>query len=492
MERLQLKHQKMNSFKFTKAQQDFIKNIKPMHRHICCYGGTGSGKTIMFLSLLIIKCGLYPKSRHLVVRGHSNSFKETIIKDFQRLEIYNLYEANPWKINHTDYTISFKNGSTIQCVGSDQTHHFRKVQGARYSTIYLNECSKLQVSHLFGSEGIMGRLTQGKVVITQEEANTMQEGSYCYGNVNGVKSLYYELKKQYYYDFNPPTKAHWTYKYFIKQIHPVTGNFMQDNKNFYIGIINPSQNPYSTTNLYEDLQEQGSKTLQSLYYGEFQDIGGNVMSRDMFSTYYQGDLDQPWISIFATVDVAFTDTKQSDYSVFCVWGVNESRHLYLLDMWRFKGRSGTFDKYFYQMYMKWKDGFRNGSSGLRGIYLEKIRNERLIDELQAKYGKALIQDTIPRTKDKFSRFLDAQGFIEQGNIFLPSPSVQIQGGGFAKDFIETFLAECEAFSDNPKDYENDDIVDCTADAVYVVKTLPKPNAFIFDEDVNKYMENSYY
>jgi len=468
----------MNQFKFTPAQQEFIKSIKPYHRHICCYGGTGSGKTIMFLALLIMRCGLYPRSRHLIVRGHSNSFKGTIITEFERLQTYNLYEANPWKINHTDYTISFKNGSSIECVGSDQLHHFRKVQGARYSTMYLNECSTLQVFHLFGSAGIMGRLTQGKIVITQEEADTMQEGSYCYGNVNGVKCLYYELKKQYYYDFNPPTKAHWTYKYFIKQIHPVTGNFMQDNKNFYIGIINPSQNPYSTTNLYEDLQEQGSKTLQSLYYGKFQDVGGQLISRDMFQTYYQGDLEQEWLKIFFTVDVAYRDNKQSDWSVIAVWGINLDKKLYLFDILRFKGRSTVFDNKLRGMIKIWQDGFKNGSSGLKSIVIEKNGNARLIDQLCTEYGSGLIDDTIPRVKDKFSRFLDVQGFIENGNVFLPSPDVQIQNRGKASSFLEPFLFECESFSQNEEDYEHDDQVDCLTDASQIALTFRQARPII--------------
>lgn len=450
-------------FTLNKAQFEAFEKIQTgKYKYIGLYGGGRSGKTTLILFIILLRAIRFPKSTHLIVRATHNSMKSSIYyQSFGKLlNFHNIKATTTYKRNDQDLTIKLDNGSVIQMKGLDHERRQESLLGNEYSTIYFNECSSLNYSLM---RALSSRLAE---------------------NICDVN--------QFFFDFNPPTKAHWTYKYFIKKIDPVLQTELLYQDQMFVCKINPIDNPHISKTYIEDQEMQGKAHYQRFVEGEFQDIGGNVMSRDMFSTYYQGDLDQPWISIFATVDVAFTDTKQSDYSVFCVWGVNESRHLYLLDMWRFKGRSGTFDKYFYQMYMKWKDGFRNGSSGLRGIYLEKVRNERLIDELQAKYGKSLIQDTIPRTKDKFSRFLDAQGFIERGSIFLPSPAVEIQNGGFAKDFIETFLAECEAFSDNPKDYENDDIVDNLADAVYVVKTLPKPNTFIFDEDVNKYMENSYY
>jgi len=433
-----------NYFKLTKAQQQIYELIQTeKYKYIALYGGGRSGKTTLILFIILLRAIQYPKSTHLIVRATHNSMKSSIYQQSfgKLLQFVNIKATVEYKKNDQDLTIRLENGSVIQLKGLDHERRQESLLGNEYSTIYFNECSSLNY-HLMPP--IISRLAE---------------------NICDVNQVYY--------DFNPPTKAHWTYKYFIKKVDPLLHTTLAYGDQMLVAKINPTENPYIAKDYIEMQKAQGSKMYQRFVEGDFQDIGGNVMSRDMFSTYHQDDLDQKWISIFATIDVAFTDSKQSDYSVFCVWGVNESRRLYLLDMWRFKGRSGTFDKYLYQMYMKWKDGFRDGSSGLRAIYLEKIRNERLIDELQAKYGRSLIQDTIPRSKDKFSRFLDAQGFIEKGNIFLPDITVQIQGGGFAKDFLETFLAECEAFSDNPKDYEHDDIVDCAADAVYVVKTMPK-------------------
>ena len=269
----------MTQFKLTPAQERFINTIQPYHKHICCYGGTGSGKTIMFLALLIMRAGMFPRSRHLIVRGANNTLKGTIINDFKKLQITNLFDANPWKINNTDLVITFANGSSIDCIGSDDEAHFRKVQGARYSTIYMNECSTLQTRNLFGHEGIMGRLSQGVITISKEEAERMEEGTYEYGVIDGMQTYYYEIFNRFFYDFNPPTKAHWTYKYFIENIHPIT-QLQLDISKFCIGIINPQDNPYSSDGLYEQLSEGGENSLKSLWSGQFQDVGGKFIQRE--------------------------------------------------------------------------------------------------------------------------------------------------------------------------------------------------------------------
>jgi predicted phage terminase large subunit-like protein len=134
-----------------------------------------------------------------------------------------------------------------------------------------------------------------------------------------------------------------------------------------------------------------------------------------------------------------------------------------------------FDRRLRAFYDLWKDGFKNGSSGLTNIYIEKSGNTRLIDALETEYGSYIINTDLPRTTNKFSRFLNAQGFIENGKVYVPDAEIEIRGRGKARAFLETFFDECEAFTDNPKDYENDDIVDCLSDACYITTTKPQFN-----------------
>lgn len=463
----------MEVFKFTNAQTQFIQGIKPTHKHVCCYGGTGSGKTIMFLALIIMRAGMYPKSKHLIVRGKSNSIKETVLQDFKKLEIYNLYASNPWKVNHTDFSIAFENGSYIQCIGSDQEQHFRKVQGARYSTMYINECSKLQVRHLFGSEGIMGRLTQGKVILTEEETEGMLSNQYQYGLVNGVKCYYYELVKQYYYDFNPPSKAHWTYRYFIQNIQPQTGLKITNLDTFHIGRINPNQNPYSSGDIYGLLSEQGQNTLQSLFYGEFQDIGGKFIKREYFGSYGEEIQDIAFEKMFITTDFAKSKSVTSDYNVLCVWGICGRGYLYLLDTERFKAISIEELPKLKRVYKYWENGFRNGKAGITAIYVEKPGNGDLIAVLRSEYGY-LIDTDIPRSSNKFSRFSAIRGFIESGKVFLPNTNMSIRNIKVSS-WLDIYLTELESFSEDDTEYEHDDIVEGFIDACQVAMTKPKFN-----------------
>jgi PBSX family phage terminase large subunit len=431
-----------NNFTLTNAQLEIFKEIQQGgYNKIALYGGGRSGKTTLILFIILLRAMQFPKSTHLIVRATHNAMKSSIYyQSFGKLLSYtNVKASATFKKNDVDLTIKLDNGSMIQLKGLDHERRQESLLGNEYSTIYFNECSSLNYN-----------------LMTSLDSRLAEK--IC--DIN-----------QIYFDFNPPTKAHWTYKYFIQKVDPILKISLPNQEKMFVGKVNPVDNPHIANDYVERQKERGAAHYQRFVEGEFQDIGGNIISRDMFSTYYQEATQQHWESIFATIDVAYTDKKQSDYSVFCVWGLNSSRHLYLLDMWRFKERTTVFDNNLYQLYTKWKDGFNNGSSGLRAIYIEKIGNARLIDQLRQKYGSQLIKDNIPRTKDKFSRFLDAQGFIESGKVFLPDSTVQIHNGGKASDFLETFLSECEAFSQNPDDYAHDDIPDCLTDGVYVAQTI---------------------
>jgi PBSX family phage terminase large subunit len=431
-----------NYFKLTNAQLETLEKIQQGgYKYIALYGGGRSGKTTLILFNILLRAIQYPKSTHLIVRATHNSMKSSIYyQSFGKLLQYaNIKASATFKRNDADLTIKLDNGSTIHLKGLDHERRQESLLGNEYSTIYFNECSSLNY-HLMPP--IISRLAE---------------------NICDINQVYF--------DFNPPTKAHWTYKYFVKKIDPITQIGLPYAEQMIVHKINPIDNPHIAKDYIEMQKDQGSAVYQRFVEGEFQDVGGLLMSRDMFNTYYQQELDQQWTTIFMTIDVAYRDTKQSDWSVISVWGINESNHLYLLDMLRFKGRSTQFDKKLGGMYKIWRDGLKNGSSGLRKVVVEKSGNARLIDELTVKYGKALIDDSIPRIKDKFSRFLDAQGFIERGNVFLPDVSVEIPNRGRASDFLETFLFECESFSQNEDDYEHDDIVDSLVDACYIANTL---------------------
>ena len=435
-----------NNFQLTKAQWQAFQEIqKGGYKYIALYGGGRSGKTMLILYMILLRAIQYPNSTHLIVRSTHSAMKSSVyFQSFGKLlNFANVKGACSYKRNEVDLTIKLENGSVIQMRGLDHERRQESLLGNEYSTIYFNECSNLNYALM---ASLPSRLAE---------------------NICAINQIYY--------DFNPPTKAHWSYKFFVQKIDPITRISLPYKEQFYIKKINPTENPHVAKDYIQTQKDQGSAIYKRFVEGDFQDVGGVLISRDMFSTYYEADLDQYWVDIFIVVDVAYMDKEKSDYSVITVWGINQQGFLYLFDLDRFKKRGTMFDRRLRAFYDLWKDGFKNGSSGLTNIYIEKSGNTRLIDALETEYGSYIVNTDLPRTTNKFSRFLNAQGFIENGKVYVPDAEIEIRGRGKARAFLETFFDECEAFTDNPKDYENDDIVDCLSDACYLAINKAKMN-----------------
>lgn len=203
-----------------------------------------------------------------------------------------------------------------------------------------------------------------------------------------------------------------------------------------------------------------------------------LMSRSMFNRYSQEDLDQPFDDVFITVDLAYTDNKKSDYSVIAVWGVNKLRNLYLLDLHRFKGRGTAYFKKLEAVHQIWNNAIPNTT--ISGIYLEKSGNAQTLDIMEHSNSPfSYLIKPIPRTKSKILRFYEVQFVIcnadGKGRVYLPNNDMIIRNGGLAKAFVEPFLDECEAFTEEASDYENDDMVDTLIDSCYILSTKPQFN-----------------
>jgi phage terminase large subunit-like protein len=198
----------------------------------------------------------------------------------------------------------------------------------------------------------------------------------------------------------------------------------------------------------------------------------------MFNRYSEEDLTQQFDDVFITVDLAYTDNKKSDYSVIAVWGINKLRNLYLLDLHRFKGRGTAYFKKLEAVHQVWNNAIPNTT--ISGIYLEKSGNAQTLDIMEHPNSPfSYLIKPIPRTKSKILRFYEVQFVIcnadKKGRVFVPNNDIMVRNGGIAKSFVEPFLDECEAFTEEESDYENDDMVDTLIDACYILSTKPQFN-----------------
>jgi phage terminase large subunit-like protein len=125
-----------------------------------------------------------------------------------------------------------------------------------FATIYLNECSQIPWS----SVGIaVTRLAQ-----KAEQA------------VKGMEPTI--LKPRMYYDCNPPSKAHWTYKVFVEKRDPETRLALAKPDEYAHFQINPQDNTENLTDGYLDtLQSLSARHQKRFLSGEFADATPNAL-----------------------------------------------------------------------------------------------------------------------------------------------------------------------------------------------------------------------
>ena len=173
-------------FGFTVKQMEIYNVLaRNSFKHICIYGGGRSGKTTFHIFNLFLRACKVGHSRHLIVRQVKNSIKPSILEGtIQNLIQYDVFKPirgnKDFKINYQDLTVSFPNGSKIYCHGLNDDSKMEHILGNEYSTIFFNECSSINYSRM---KPLKSRLAEKN-----------------------------ELAKRFFYDFNPPSKTHWTYQ----------------------------------------------------------------------------------------------------------------------------------------------------------------------------------------------------------------------------------------------------------------------------------------
>lgn len=173
-------------FKRTEKQKEATK-ILASSDEAALWGGSRSGKTFLIIRSIIIRASK-TKSRHLIARKHFNHVKISIWYDTLPKVLAICFPKLAVEFNKSDWFITLPNGSEIWFGGVDDKERVEKILGNEYSTIYLNECSQMSYD---------------SVTVLQTR---LAENS--------------GLDLRMWYDFNPPTKKHWTFLYFVEGINP--------------------------------------------------------------------------------------------------------------------------------------------------------------------------------------------------------------------------------------------------------------------------------
>lgn len=211
---------------------------------------------------------------------------------------------------------------------------------------------------------------------------------------------------------------------------------------------------------------RGSYIWSALYQGRPTPLEGGLFQGEWVQRYRAvGDGDRPAVFMFrvgtilhrvsldklitfATVDLASSTKKKSDYTVIAVWGQASGRRLFLLDVIREQAEGPAIIPLMWKAYRKW---------GLSSLWVEQVNAELLL--IQDARQRGLPVRGIRPNGNKIARALPAAAAMEGGLVMFPDYAA----------WWEEFERELLSFPEG----KNDDQVDCLAYAVHVAKRIQR-------------------
>lgn len=292
------------------------------------YGGSRSGKTFLLVRNVVFRALKAPKSRHCILRFRFNAVKAAVIHDTFPKVMDIAFHGVKWSLNKTDWFAELENGSQIWFGGLDDKERTEKILGQEYATIYLNESSQIPQ----GSRDIaVTRLAQKVAQRIDGRAETT-------------------LKPRMYYDCNPPSKVHWSYKLFVQKVDPDTKQPLANPDDYAYFQINPEDNAANISDGYLDTLRNMSAKLQKRFLrGEFADATPNQLFPEEHIEgwrHLHGDLPD-FVRVIVGVDPSGSgdiDNADNDAIGITVGALGTDGNAYLLEDCTVKAGPGTWGR----------------------------------------------------------------------------------------------------------------------------------------------------
>ena len=243
---------KPKKFKLTAQQGSAIDALGSDAADFGLGGGSRSGKTFLLCYAVATRALRVPNSRHAILRFRQNAIIKAIVRDtfpkMMGLCYPGVYSEK--NLNKTDWFYKLPNGSEIWFGGLDDKDRVENILGNEYATIYFNECSQIPWQSV-------------KLALTRL-------AQVCPG-----------LALKSYYDFNPPSKRHWTYKYFVEKKSPDTNKPLITPMSVGFMFMNPLDNQENLDAKYlQRLAEMPEKERKRFFLGQFSDEDNDSLWND--------------------------------------------------------------------------------------------------------------------------------------------------------------------------------------------------------------------
>ena len=292
------------------------------------YGGSRSGKTFLLVRNIVMRALKAPKSRHAVLRFRFNHVKNAVVQDTFPKVMEIAFPGTTYKLDRTDWYAEFENGSQIWFGGLDDKERTEKILGQEYVTMFLNECSQIP-------------LVARNTAVTRLAQKVNQQ-------MQGREPVL--MRPRMYYDCNPPSKAHWSYRMFVEKRDPESKEAHSRPDDFAFFQINPQDNAANLSPSYLDTLAGLSGRMQKRFLrGEFADATPNALFPDEFIERYRvldGDLPD-MVRVVVGVDPSGSgdeDNADNDAIGIIVGGLGTNGVAYLLEDCTVKAGPATWGK----------------------------------------------------------------------------------------------------------------------------------------------------
>ena len=286
-------------FKQTEVQEQST-SVLINNKHSLLVGGSRSGKTFKFLRTMVIRACKH-KSRHLILRQTFNAVKISIWHDTFPSMMSLCFPNLTYKENKSDWFIELPNGSQIWFGGLDSKERTEKILGNEYSTIFFNEISQMNY------DSVIMALTR------------LAERS--------------GLKTKAYYDCNPPSPAHWSYKLFIKHQNPIN-NIQVDKTMYGTMLMNPMDNADNIDPDYikDILEPMPDRQRRRFLLGEWvADIEGALWKQSLIDNNRVTEAPEQYQRVVVAIDPATTSKRNSDETGIVVGGIGFDGNCYIIE-----------------------------------------------------------------------------------------------------------------------------------------------------------------
>jgi phage terminase large subunit-like protein len=244
------------AFHLTDRQKSAQQVLSGDATHLMLFGGSRSGKTFLLTRNVVFRALKAPNSRHAIFRFRYNHLKASVVLDTFPKVMRAAYPGASWEMHQQDGYVSFPGGSQIWFAGLDDKDRTEKILGQEFATLYFNECSQIPLSSV---DTALTRLAQ--------KAEQQIEGR-----------APVPLRLRAYYDCNPPSKTHWTYRKFVEKRDPDTRLGLPRPEDYAAFSINPTDNAANLSPEYLRMLESLPARMRARFLeGRFADANPNAL-----------------------------------------------------------------------------------------------------------------------------------------------------------------------------------------------------------------------